>query len=175
MAWSAGAAPQAIPFSIEMTVPAAGETHADGDRDQVSGGDGDDIVTGNGGLDRLNGNSGNDSFVGDDVENIDRQTGENGQIPDASQASNIPVAQPDPTVAIPDAGLRAVIADALGIGHTAASTGLTRPFFASQLAQLRELDASGRGITNLTGLETLINLETLNLSHNNLAALDFVD
>src|SRR5207247_2644732 len=97
-----GAAPQAIPFSIEMSVPAAGETPADADRD-------------------------------------------------------------------------ADTAHALSIGHTAASTGLTRPFFASQLAQIRQLDASGRQIADLTGLEQLINLESLDLAHNNLAALDFIE
>ncbi|MDB5319040.1 MAG: cya 2, partial [Phycisphaerales bacterium] len=171
-----GAAPQAIPFSIELTVPAAGDSHADADRDQVSGGDGDDILTGNGGLDRLFGNSGNDVVVGEDVEAIDQQTGEVAPLaPPASQASNIPVTEADPVVNIPDAGLRAVIADALGIGHTAASTGLTRPFLASQLAQIRALDASGRQISDLTGLELLFNLESLNLAHNNLSALDFAD
>src|SRR5204862_8082740 len=123
----------------------AGETHADADRDQVSGGDGDDIVTGNGGLDRVNGDSGNDTIIGDDVEAIDQQPGEFHPDQDATHASNIPVTPVgDPIVTIPDAGLRAAIADALGIGHTTASTGFTRPFFASQLAQIRELDASGR-------------------------------
>jgi Leucine-rich repeat (LRR) protein len=171
-----GAAPQAIGFAIDMTVPVAGESHADADRDQISGGDGEDILTGNRGLDRLFGNSGNDVVVGEDVEAIDQQTGEQPpQIPPASDASNIPVPVADPVVDIPDPGLRNVIADALGIGHTAASTGLTRPFLASQLAQIRELDASGRQISDLTGLERLLNLETLDLSHNNLAKLDFVD
>lgn len=170
-----GAAPSAIPFSIEMKVPVAGNSYADADRDQISGGDGEDTLTGNGGLDRLNGNSGNDAFVGDDVEAIDQQTGDSRQNPDPTQASNIPVAQIDPVVTIPDPGLRSAIADALGIGHTASSTGFTRPFLASQLAQIRTLDASNRQILDLTGLEQLINLESLNLSHNSLAALDFVD
>ncbi|HEY7116497.1 MAG TPA: SdrD B-like domain-containing protein [Tepidisphaeraceae bacterium] len=170
-----GAAPSAIGFTIEMVVPTAGATHADADRDQVSGGDGDDTVTGNGGIDRLFGNSGTDSFVGDDVEGIDQQTGELRQTPNATQSSNIAVPDADPVVTIPDAGLRSAIADALGIGHTPAGTGLTRPLLASQLAQIRELDASGRGITDLSGLELLANLETLNLARNNISRLSYID
>ena len=132
---------QAIPFTVELTVPTAGDSYDDADRDQISGGDGDDIVTGNGGLDRLFGNSGNDVIVGEDVEAIDQQTGElPPQIPPASQASNIPVAVADPIVDIPDPGLRNVIADAaLGIGHTDASTGFTRPFLASHLGRSASL------------------------------------
>src|SRR5207247_2428255 len=82
---------------------------------------------------------------------------------------------PDAVITIPDAGLRSAIADALGIGHTPAGTGLTRPLLASQLAQIRELDASGRNISDLTGLEQLINVEFLNLAHNNLSRLTSVD
>jgi hypothetical protein len=167
-----GPATRALSYTIEMVVPAAGNSHADADRDEVSGGDGDDTVNGSGFLDRIYGNSGNDSFVGDDVEAIDRGTTEPRIDPDGDQSSNTrPIPEIDPVVTIADVGLRNVIADALGIGHTAAGTGLTRPFLASQLAQIRELDASGRQISDLTGLEQLFNLETLNLSRNNLTNL----
>src|SRR6185436_19156968 len=55
--------------------------------------------------------------------------------------------------------------------HTPVGTGLTRPILASDLAEIRELDASNRGISDLSGLEKLFNLETLNLANNNITRL----
>ena len=66
-------------------------------------------------------------------------------------------------------------ADLLGIGHSPVGTALTRPILSSELAQIRELDASSRQITDLSGLELLFNLESLNLSNNNISRLTVTD
>jgi Ca2+-binding RTX toxin-like protein len=167
-----GPAPQAIPFTIEMNVPTAGDHHSDSNHDQVAGGDGDDTVSGNDGFDRLNGQSGSDYLVGDPAENLDLQPGEGSQASASGEESNKKFNVADPVVTIPDAALRAVIADALGIGHTSTTAlALSQPFLASQLAQITSLDASNRQITDLTGMEQLINLESLNLAHNNLTTI----
>ena len=63
------------------------------------------------------------------------------------------------TVNIPDANLRAAIAEALG---KAPNTRVT----ATEMQRLTRLNASGRSISNLTGLEASRNLEDLRLNHN---------
>ena len=60
-------------------------------------------------------------------------------------------------VSIPDAELAAVIREALELPAGEAIT-------ADAMRKLTRLDAGGRGIVNLTGLEHAVNLETLNLN-----------
>ena len=60
------------------------------------------------------------------------------------------------TVDIPDANLRAVIADSLG---KASGASITR----AEMASLTRLDAPNKGIRSLTGLEHATNLQWLNL------------
>ena len=60
-------------------------------------------------------------------------------------------------VSIPDAELAAVIRETLGLPAGAAIT-------ADAMRNLTELDAGGRGIADLTGLEHAVNLESLALS-----------
>ena len=68
----------------------------------------------------------------------------------------------DRTVNIPDANLRAVIADALGKAPN-------EPITESEMATLTSLDARGQGIRDLTGLEFATNLTVLELRFNSLA------
>ncbi len=63
------------------------------------------------------------------------------------------------TVNIPDANLLEAINEALGKAPNARIT-------VDEMARLTRLEANNRGISNLTGLETAINLEDLRLSHN---------
>ena len=63
------------------------------------------------------------------------------------------------TVNIPDANLRAAIEEALGKAPNARIT-------VDEMETLNRLDTNNRGISNLTGLETAINLEDLRLNHN---------
>ena len=63
------------------------------------------------------------------------------------------------TVNIPDANLRAAIAEALGKAPNARVT-------VTEMQRLTRLNASGRSISNLTGLEASSNLEDLRLNHN---------
>ncbi len=63
------------------------------------------------------------------------------------------------TVNIPDANLRAVIEEALGKTSNARIT-------VDDMETLTRLEANNRGISNLTGLETAVNLDDLRLSHN---------
>ena len=62
----------------------------------------------------------------------------------------------DETVNIPDANLRAVIAEALGKAANA-------PITEGEMATLTDLDAANKGIRDLTGLEFATNLTGLNL------------
>ncbi|WP_211250142.1 leucine-rich repeat domain-containing protein, partial [Mesoaciditoga lauensis] len=63
-------------------------------------------------------------------------------------------------VTIPDAGLRQAILDALGKSST--------PIYRSDLMSLTGLNASGRSITNLEGIQYCTNLQWLDLSNNNI-------
>ncbi|MCY3736536.1 MAG: leucine-rich repeat domain-containing protein [Gemmatimonadaceae bacterium] len=67
-------------------------------------------------------------------------------------------------VAIPDANLRAAIADALGKSGEA-------PITVDEVASLRRLDASNSGIRDLTGLESATSLTRLWLGYNDLSDL----
>ena len=60
------------------------------------------------------------------------------------------------TVTIPDANLRAVIADSLGKASGA-------PITRAEMASLTRIDAPNKGIRNLTGLEHATNLQRLDL------------
>jgi Ca2+-binding RTX toxin-like protein/Leucine-rich repeat (LRR) protein len=168
---------QAMPFTIAISPPIAGSAHAQSDRDQIHGGDGNDTIAGNGNLDELFGDAGTDYFVADSVELHDQQPGEVAPtLPPASEASNIPLAVADPQITIADPGLRGAIADALSIGHTQLpAVQLSRPIFASDLAHITRLNAAGLDIVDLTGLELLKNLSFLDLSNNSIATLVTTD
>jgi hypothetical protein len=67
---------------------------------------------------------------------------------------------------MPDGNLRAAIAEVLGIVVTQ-----SQPLTASDLATLRELDLTGRGIVDLTGLQFATNLHRLYLGWNHISDL----
>ena len=73
---------------------------------------------------------------------------------------------PGASVNIPDPNLRAAIADALG-KENSAFVSLT----ADEMATLTVIDAQGKGIKDLTGLEYAINLENLHAPDNQIADL----
>ena len=81
-----------------------------------------------------------------------------------SRALSVPAADPGPAAAIPDPGLRARIAVALGKAPDAV-VGV------NELASLTALNARGAGIADLSGLEGAANLEALDLGGNPLADL----
>ena len=70
-------------------------------------------------------------------------------------------------IAVPDAALRGAINSALGHGAMDTIT-------LGQIQSLTSLDASGRNISNLAGLQYATNLTTLNLSNNNIASFAVV-
>lgn len=76
------------------------------------------------------------------------------------------IATEDPVVSIPDAGLRTAILRALGKTESA-ETEIT----ASDLHDLESLQASGYGISDLTGLEHAENLKELYLNDNQISNL----
>ena len=82
----------------------------------------------------------------------------------ASRAHAVPSADPGAPVSIPDAGLRARIAAALGKAPDA-------PLGAHELLALESLDARGADIGDLTGLEHAANLVAIDLGENPLADL----
>ena len=82
----------------------------------------------------------------------------------ASRAHAVPSADPGAPVSIPDAGLRARIAAALGKAPDA-------PLGARELLALESLDARGAGIADLTGLGHAANLVAIDLGDNPLTDL----
>ena len=76
-------------------------------------------------------------------------------------AQNFGKEVPSPVFAIPDANLRTAIEDALGKASGA-------PITQAEMATLDSLAASGRGISDLTGLESATDLTWLYLASNNI-------
>ncbi|HXW10325.1 MAG TPA: hypothetical protein VD737_06900, partial [Steroidobacteraceae bacterium] len=184
-----------IPFKIEAIAPIQGYTHPVPDRDTIHGEDGDDLIVGSQGLDRLWGDSGRDDFIGELVElkDFDRPAGEKQEPSLAEERSTIPPEGPpvDAFIAIEDPGLRVAIAEALGLPITESyidgqyvihvpdrslrtdlrldESGVwSQRIRASDLAQIVNLDASGLGISNLSGLQFAINVQTLDLASNSI-------
>ncbi|MFN0040815.1 MAG: LamG-like jellyroll fold domain-containing protein, partial [Burkholderiales bacterium] len=182
-------------FELEFDAPIQGYVHPDLDRDRLHGGDGDDLLVGNQALDRMWGDSGRDDFIGESLElrDFDQPAGETLTPSLSSERSNIPPEGPpvDALIAIPDAGLRVAIAQALGIPVTqsylpgqfvihvpngsqrtdlslADGLNFRQRILASDLGEMTVLDAAGRNISTLTGLQYAVNLVTLNLADNNI-------
>ena len=195
-----GAVTQDLDFQVAIDAPSQGWNHPEADRDNIHGGEGEDILVGNQSIDRLNGESGNDTFVGENIEIRDLEAGEKVKPVDDSERSDILLRQSDALIGISDTNLRLALAQALGYAITlrydstpadprylihvpdgSERTDLALPsagawsqrIAASSLAELSELDASNLGINSLTGLKYAINLISLNLSGNNL--FDFID
>ena len=75
-----------------------------------------------------------------------------------------PVTIPGAVVRIPDPNLRTAVAEALGKGPNA-------PITAEEMERLTHLDARGRGIRDLTGLQFATNLSRLHLRDNQISDL----
>ena len=86
--------------------------------------------------------------------------GQVGEPPVTTQPDVLPGGQ----VHFPDANLRAAVAEALGKSANA-------PITVFEIKRLRGIDAFGRGIRDLTGLEFAINLTRLHLSNNQISDL----
>ena len=165
-----------LAFRIETEAPIQGFSHADFDRDDLFGGEGEDILVGNGGLDRMFGESGDDKFIGEQIEVRDLDPDDEITVAPITEENslNLPRAV-DPVIDVVDVQLRAALADALGIAVTIRYDGksvVAEDLFASDLATLTSLDASNLGITELSGLEWAINLNAVNLSHNPITGLE---
>ena len=180
-----------VDFQVAIDAPFQGWNHPESDRDRINGGDGDDILVGNDGLDRLKGESGRDVFIAENIEVRDFDLGEKIKLPELSELSLEIPRGTDALIAIPDANLRLALAEALGLPVTLDYNGnplihvpggsertdkpltigdtWSQRLFASNLAEMNELDASNRGITSVSGIEFAINLLTLNLAGNDLS------
>ncbi len=105
-------------FTIEVSAPIAGQTHESStypDRDFIRGGDGDDTIAGNSDLDTIYGGSGVDQFTAEPIEVHDRDVDRIDILPgsaDLMSGNSAPVL--DPIIAIPDVGLSAALAKAVG-------------------------------------------------------------
>jgi len=192
-----GPVTQPVAFSIITDVPIQGYTHPISDRDRIHGDDGDDLMIGNAGLDKIRGGSGRDDFVAELIEAHDRDVpaGERIFTPDASERSTIPPSGPpvDAYIALTDPAMRLVIAEALGLPITQSYIGgqflihvddadqrtskllsagdvFSQRILASDLAEILVLDAAGRSIAGLSGIEYAINISTLNLAGNRIAS-----
>ena len=164
----------AVPFQIETSVSFAGFSHPDSDRDEIRGGDGDDIIIGNRDHDRLFGESGRDFFVGEFKEIRDLDVNESAILPPTSQFSGNQPEPVDKIINFVDSALEAGIAEALGIPVTNSYQGTRiahEPVYASQINTLRELQLGSSGITDLAGIKFATNLEVLNLSDNRIDSL----
>lgn len=161
-----------VSFAIQIDAPIQGFARAGLDNDVIEGGEGEDILVGNEHLDRLFGESGDDTFLAEAVEVRDLDAEDETVRPvDASDAlvSNPPKIF-DPVIAIPDELLRRALSGPLNVpllgnGQFALDVRST------DLARLPYVDASGREIQDLSGLEYAINLAGLNLSSNDLQDL----
>ncbi|MEE8452190.1 MAG: leucine-rich repeat domain-containing protein, partial [Thermoguttaceae bacterium] len=168
------AAPTA--FTILVTPPAPGDSHPISDRDTIRAGDGNDVVAGNADIDALFGEGGDDQFHAEKIEVRDAEPGELPIIdPRASDDIRTWMSGPlDARVLIPDPSLRLALAEALGIPITTSWRGTpieSRSLFLSDLGALKELDAGHFGITDISGLESAVNLRKLILSGNEISDL----
>ncbi|NQU19676.1 MAG: VCBS repeat-containing protein [Candidatus Nealsonbacteria bacterium] len=158
-------------FEVAIGAPIMGSFHPVTDRDEIHGGDGDDLITGNSQVDTLFGDSGRDAFRGESMEIHDLEPGESFKLPPESELQNKKLSLPDPQLQsqIPDPRLLAALAEALGLPVTQGFDGtpvIHDPVLASDLGELYRLDLSSLGIKDLTGLEYAVNVRSLNLGNN---------
>jgi hypothetical protein len=166
-----------LAFSIEVKAPVANASHAEGDRDIINGGEGDDIIIGNGDHDMLFGGGGTNFFIGERKEIRDLQSYENFTLPPIQEFSFQQPRSTDVEVWIPDVNLRAAIALALKIPVTIGFDGspvIHGSIMASRLATLIELQAPDAGIQSVVGLHFARNLKVLNLNGNRIQDLSIL-
>ena len=172
-----------VPFTISVGAPKQGQINpaTPPDRDEIHGGDGDDLILGNDQLDRLFGESGNDSFIAELVEIRDLNeggvtTGEFQDLPPAPQivtAAHLPTPL-DPVIPFEDVDLEKVVAEALGIPVTDGFNDqpiVQGGIHATDLTSLTELDLGGLVFDGLDGLQYASSLRILNLSRSTIPDL----
>ena len=162
----------AMTFTLEMHSPAvdhiASALHVD--RDNIDGGDGEDIIVGGLGLDRISGGDGIDQIQAESIEVMDKANTEILTFKDyATDRANKPA---DDILSVPDAALRMAIARALQLPVSTAGV-LSSPITRQQLAQLSELEIASIAVVSMAGLEAAINLSSLSIAgtFSNLSAL----
>ncbi|RPH59137.1 MAG: hypothetical protein EHM83_16225, partial [Burkholderiales bacterium] len=187
-----GSVAEDVDFQVAIDAPFQGWFHPYSDRDRIAGGEGDDLIIGNNQLDRLRGESGRDRFIGEAIEVRDLDLGETRKGPALDELSTEQLRPVDALIDVQDQSLAVAIARALGYAITQGYDGQpiihvpggslrtdvafnavgtrawSERFYASRMAELSELDAGWMGISRLGGIEWAINLESLNLSGNNL-------
>jgi N-acetylneuraminic acid mutarotase len=159
-------------FTLEIAPPKLGDADKPADHDELRGGDGNDTLSGGAQLDRLIGDYGVDTFIAERVEAVDFSTtdpnnSDNPTITPPASAdliSNVDRPQ-NPVVTFNSSQLTLDVGEALGLTVADPSNvlHLARPLYASDLTQLVELYPS-QGVTDLTGLEYVTNLEYLGLN-----------
>ena len=169
-------------YHLVLDAPVLGHAGFTNDDDLIWGGDGSDVLGGGAGHDRLFGQSGVDTFVGEFFELRDRERLEvlrDGARDTIYADSVAPLLLADPEVVIAadaaDGSINIVdpqLASALGkaldvpLVQNADGGHFARPVYASDLAAITSLNASGLGLTSLDGLQYLVGLQTLDLSAN---------
>ncbi|MCA9050955.1 MAG: FG-GAP repeat protein, partial [Planctomycetaceae bacterium] len=170
-----------LPVTFTFNAPFAGQTrpvYNDPDRDVIHGGDGNDIIIGNQDLDRIFGDSGTDTIVASAFEVHDAEDLAKAIPPATSETGPKESRNIDPLVEIPDPALRLAIGKAI-YARTVfpvlnASDIRVQPsarFRSSDLAEITSLDLGSTTVSNLTGLEFLTNLRSLNLAHTQVSDL----
>ena len=185
-----------IQFVVEIEAPKVGEADAQSDRDELRGGNANDVLEGNGYYDRLFGGLGTDTFVGESVEvrdfNYKLPTEATDTITSvATGQEGYLIARPDDFVitTFADPTLELAVANKLGLASIDANgtLRLTRPLRATDLTALVELDADpfslGRldgnvypyTLSSIRGLEYATNLEYLTLAKQNISSLASIE
>ncbi len=191
-------ATQAREVVLDFKVPLPGATHDLSDRDEIRGGESNDVLVGNDDLDRVYGENGDDYAVAEPVELRDRSAteaaGGNLFFKIAAESERI-TQQPRPRdveirfdLSVPveergfaDRDLQELVARQLGIPILTRFDGTrapARPMFTSELATLTMLGAGPQGlarvtgITDLQGIEYLTGLRVLNLSGQGVSSLE---
>jgi hypothetical protein len=91
-----GAASELSQFEVAISAPIMGWFHPETDRDEIHGGDGDDLIIGNAMVDGLWGDSGQDVFRAESMEIRDLEPDENFKLPPSSEFQNMKQRSPDP-------------------------------------------------------------------------------
>ena len=166
-----------VDYTLEINAPVRGSAHANYDRDILRGGDGEDVLIGGPELDRVFSNSGSDVFVAEFVEERDFSVSVGDSLVgvQGSEESSIQPRPRDFVVPFKDTSLVTAVAKQLGIPASStdqqARPATARSILASDLSELVKLDLDSLGISDLSGLQYASNLETLNLSDNQLVDL----
>ena len=160
-------------FHIEVDPPAAGSTHESTrlpDRDDIQGGDGIDFIFGNQDRDRVEFVAGpeaaRDRLFFDYLDIVLGVPAVDRRQDDAQPATDDRLEPINPTIQIVDQNLAIEMAKAAGRPVTFGDGDhpVFRELLATDVTPLTELELNGRPVGDLTGIDRAVNLQTLNLS-----------